>query len=396
MSATLWLGALILADLLFLLLGVHTLSISYHEAQLFFEGHGFVPWLVRLCTALLGQNDLALRLPFILFHLATLPLLYRVSRFYLPREGDRLLTVVLFVLLPGVLSSALLVNSASIMIFLTLLFVYWYHLGRQRLYWPLLVAMGLVDHSVIVLYLALFAYGVGQKRSRIALVSAALFLAALYLYGFAMHGKPRGYFLDLLGVYSLIFSPLLFLYFFYTMYRIWVKEKRRDILWYISFTALIASILLSFRQRVMIEEFAPFAVVSMPLMVAVFLRSYRVRLPELRTTHRITFATIVLILVANFLLTYFNPLLYRFLDDPRRHFAYRYHFASDLARVLKARGIDAVRTDERMQERLRFYGIGRGEGVLVSDRPRSGEDENVTIRYMGYPVRSFYVSKLNK
>ncbi len=395
MRASLYLLLIIVADLLFLLYGVDMLSISYTEATLFFEGRGFVPWLTRFFTSLLGQNDLALRLPFILFHIASLPLLYRVSRFYLPKEEDRLLAVGLFVLLPGVLSSALLVNSASIMIFLTLLFLYWYHLGRSRLYLPLLFVILWVDNSSIVLFLGLFAYGLAHRNRKLMMSAGLLFLLGLYLYGFAMHGKPRGYFLDLLGTYSLIFSPLLFLYFFYTMYRIWVKE-RKDILWYISFTALISSILISFRQRVMIEDFAPFVVISLPLMLSVFLRSYRVRLPELRSVHRATFGLIVTILVVNFLITYFNPILYRFIEDPQKHFAYRYHFAKTLAGTLKAKNISAVKADPRLQKRLLFYGIGEGDTYLLTQTPTPQTVEKVTIRYMNHPVITFFVSKLNK
>ena len=395
MRTTLYLALIVFADLLFLLYGVDTLSISYGEAKLFFDAHGFVPWLTRLSTLLFGQSDLALRLPFILFHLISLPLLYRVSRFYLPKERDRLLAVGLFVLLPGVLSSALLVNSASIMIFLTLLFVYWFHLGRRWLYLPLLFAILWVDNSSIVLYLGLFSYALLHKNRPLLAVSGGLFLLGLYLYGFAMHGKPRGYFLDLLGAYSLIFSPLLFLYFFYTMYRIWVKE-RKDILWYISFTALISSILISFRQRVMIEDFAPFVVISMPLMLSVFLRSYRVRLPELRGMHRATFGVIVTILIVNFLITYFNPILYRYIENPRRHFAYKYHFAKELAEVLHAKRIDAVTTDYQMQKRLLFYGIDKGDTYFVSESPSPQTVQKVTIRYMNYPAKSYFVSKLNK
>jgi hypothetical protein len=47
------------------------------------------------------------------------------------------------------------------------------------------------------------------------------------MYSFDTGGKPKGYFLDALGVYAAIFSPLLFLYFIYSMYRILIKEEIR-------------------------------------------------------------------------------------------------------------------------------------------------------------------------
>jgi hypothetical protein len=390
------LALILIVDLLFLLYGVHTLSISFHEAQIFYEGKGFLHYLIALSTKLFGQNDYALRVPFILFHLLSIILMYNISKFYLKREEDRLLSVLLFVLLPGVVSSALLVNSASVVIFFTLLFIYLFLRKKEILYMLLLPPLILIDNSFIILYFSLVAYGLYAKNRLIMIVSSALFLLGLYMYGFAVTGKPRGYFLDTFAAYALIFSPLLFLYFFYTMYRILVREKK-SILWVISFTALIVSILLSFRQRIIIEDFAPFLVVSIPLMVQVFVKSYRTRLPELRRSHNVLFVLVFSFLLLNFYGTYLNQYFYRFIDNPQKHFAYKYHVAYELAQKLKSRGINQVDIqDKQMQMRLNFYGIEEGDAYLLSKDSSPQADKSVTISYMNKPIISYSVSKLNK
>ncbi len=387
--------AIVLVDLLFLLYGISTLSISYKEAHIYFEGRGFLHSIILLSTKLLGENDFALRLPFILFHLGSLWLFYDISRFYLYRESDRVLALLVFVLMPGIVSSALLVNSASVVLFFTLLFLYFYLHKRENLYAFVLPLFVFVDNAFSVLYLALFAFGIYRKERFLASLSALLYLVSLYLYGFGVHGKPRGYFLDTFAAYSLIFSPLIFLYFFYTMYRILVRGKK-SILWFISFTALIYSLLISFRQRIVIEDFAPFVVVSIPLMVHLFLQSYRRRLPTLRRTHKLFFILVFGFLAVNFLATYFNQYFYRFLDNPKEHFAYKYHIAKELAQELKEAGYHEVNSSEpHLAKRLRFYGVGASDDYRLERGKNSDAIKSVTIRYMNRPIITYSVTKVN-
>jgi len=394
MNSKIFLSIILVVDFLFLLYGVHTLSISYKEAHIFFEEEHFLHYLTHFSTWAFGQNDYALRAPFILVHLLSIVLIYQISTFYLKKESDRLLSALLFVLLPGVVSSALLVNSASMVIFFTLLFIYLFLRKKPLYYMPLLFFTLFIDNAFIVLYLALVAYGMQRKNRAIMTVAALLFLGALYIYGFPMNGKPRGYFLDTFSAYALIFSPILFLYFFYTMYRILVREQK-SILWVISFTALLVSLTLSFRQRIMIEDFAPFVVVSIPLMVQVFMRSYRTRLPELRRMHTLLFIIIFIFLILNFLATYFNQYFYRFIKNPEKHFAYKFHVAYELSEKLHDLGIDALHCkDKKMQLRLRFYGIKEGGDIYIEKGKK--HHDSVTISYVNRPLVNYNVTKLNK
>jgi len=389
------LALIVLFDLIFLLYGVNTLSISYNEAVIYYDSHNFLHYLVQFSTKLFGQNDFALRVPFIAFHLGSIGLFYKISKIFLKREFDRCLSILIFVLLPGVVSSAVLVNSASVVIFFTLLFIYLFLHKKENLYSMLLPLLVFIDNSFSILYLGLFAYSIYTKNRYLLLLSAMLYLISLYMYGFGVYGKPKGFFLDTFGAYSLIFSPLIFLYFFYTMYRILIKEKK-SILWFISFTALIYSILISFRQRIVIEDYAPFVVISIPLMVQQFLKSYRTRLPQLRSSYRFFYALVFGFLALNFLATYFNQYFYRYIDNPQKHFAYKYHIAKELASALKKRGIDSIMVDNKnLQKRLKFYGINSSKELKLVKTVKKSDPKSVTISYMNYPIISYSVTKVN-
>ncbi len=395
MNIRLILFLLIAADIVLLLYGVSTLSISYKEAVVFFDNRDFLHYIVKFSTSVFGQNDYALRMPFILFHTGSILLMYEISKYFLKKDSDRLLSVVTFMLLPGIVGSALLVNSAGVAIFFTLLFIFLFLRGYEFLSLVLLIIMLFIDNSFMVLYLGVFTYGIYVKKRSLIFVSGVLFLMALGIYGFPMHGKPKGYIIDTLISYSLIFSPLVFLYFFYTLYRILMKEEK-SIVWFVSFIALIFSILISYRQRILIDDFAPYVVVSVPLMVKMFMTSYRVRLPELRTGHKVLFIFVFMMLFMNFAATYLYKYLYLYIDKPKKHFAYKYNIAKELALKLKSLGVTGITTSRRLQKRLAFYGISKSPSVILSQKPLSNEDVKVTISYIKKPIKSYYVSKVNK
>ncbi len=395
MNIRLTLFFLIACDVVLLAYGIGTLSISYKEAVVYFDNRDFLHYLVRFFTSFLGQNDYALRLPFVLFHAGSILLMYKVSGYFLKKESYRLLSVVTFMLLPGIVGSALLVNSAGAAIFFTLLFVFLFLRGNKILSILLLVAMLFIDNSFMVLYLGVFAYAVYVKDRSLALICGFLFLAALQMYGFPMHGKPKGYIIDTLISYSLIFSPLVFLYFFYTIYRILMKEEK-NIVWFISFIALVFSILISYRQRILIDDFAPYVVISVPLMVKMFMTSYRIRLPELRVGHKVLFVFVFAMLFANFTATYLYKYFYLYIDNPKKHFAYKYNIAKELATKLKSLKIFGVTTTKRLQKRLAFYGIEKNSRFILSQKPLNANSKKVTISYIKKPIKTYYVSKVNK
>jgi len=370
-----------------------SLSISYKEALNVFVNNSLLTLITNLSIYFFGQNDIALRLPFILFYAFSVILMYKITDNYFRYEKDRFISILIFMILPGVLSASLLVNSAIIVIFFTLLYVYVFQKFNKHSYF-LLVFYLFIDNSFAILYMAIFLYLLKNQDKKLTYVSIVLFILSMYIYGFATDGKPRGFLVDTFAVYATVFSPVLFLYFVYAIYRAGIK-KDFTLSWYISVTAFALSIIFSLRQRIYIEDFAPYVVVSLPLMLKTFLHSYRVRLKEFRKFYNILAITIVGMLMLNVIITFVNKPLYLFLPNPTKHFVYKYHFAKEIAEELKKRKINNIYLeDKELLLRLRFYNISEGEEYFASLKPFHNYDERITINYYGINMISIYLKKL--
>src|SRR5665811_2213125 len=99
----------------------------------------------------------------------------------------------------------------------------------------IMLALFFVHEASIIFFVAVFLYAVMHKEKMLAIFSSAFIVAFIYLAkGIEIGGRPSGHFVEIFGLYATVFSPLLFLYFFYAMYRILLREKK-TLLWYISF-----------------------------------------------------------------------------------------------------------------------------------------------------------------
>ncbi|MBN7289167.1 MULTISPECIES: glycosyltransferase family 39 protein [Campylobacter] len=380
-------------ELAFLLYCVSQLSISYYEASIFFEKNSAIGYIVRASCAIFGQNDFALRAPMVIFHVLSVILLYKISKFYLKLEFDRVVAVVLFILLPGTLASAIVVNNAGLCIMLTLLALYLFHTDRKILFYPLFCAIFFIDGDFLMLYLAFFIYAMYRKNAPLAWVSALLFLLSLYVFGFDTSGRPSGHFVDTFGVFAAVFSPFVFVFFVYTLYRIWIKEKK-ELLWFICISSFCFCMVVSIRQRIELEEFLPFCIIATPLMVRMFFSSYRVRLPQFRKKYKIFTGLVVVFLGINWLCLVFNPIFYIFLNEPARHFAYKFHVAKELAGEIKAAGYQDINVEnQRLGLRLKFYGVNvssKSQNLLVS----SDKNAKFKIEKFGKEIAKFEVEGL--
>ena len=383
---------LLLSILVVVLLFVsNTLSISYKEALNVFVNNSVLTYVTNTSLYIFGQNDIALRLPFILFYILSVLMMYKITENYFNKESDRFISICIFMLLPGVLSASLLVNSAIIVTFLTLLYLYYYKITNKHSY-VLLCLFVFIDNSFAILFLALFFYSLKDKKSLLPWISLILFSLSMYIYGFSTIGKPRGFFLDTFAIYASIFSPLLFLYFFYSIYRIGFKEKEKSLTWYISTTALILSFLFSFRQRVYIEDFAPYVVISLPFMLKIFFHSYRVRLKEFRKKHNIAVVLVLFMLFINVFFTIVNKPLYLVLPNAKKHFVYKYHFIKELAQELKRNNIDMISSnDEQLLLRLKFYGINEGTKHYISLDEFDSYKLKMTVSYYNKDLYKVYI-----
>ena len=102
---------------IFLLYAISNLSISYYEAEIFYEKKSLVSLIANLSCEIFGRNDYALRVPFILIHFANAAMIYKISKFILKRRFDRVVATALFMALPASMSSAILLNPAGIIVF---------------------------------------------------------------------------------------------------------------------------------------------------------------------------------------------------------------------------------------------------------------------------------------
>jgi len=382
-------------DAFILLLQTSELSISYHEATLLYGNFSFLQLLVKSSLALFGTNDFGLRFPMITLHLLSGVLLYEISIRYVEREENRLWLILVFVLLPGIISSALLVDGAGVVIFGLLLFVYLNQNYSKNYQSILLILLCIIDGGFLYLFFALSVFALYTKEKNLFLLNITLFFISMYLYGINTEGLPKGHFLDSIGVYAAIFTPIIFIYLSYVLYRRYFT-KNIDIVWFISSLTLLVSLILSFRQRIHIENFAPYLIVALPLGAQTFYASYRVRLKIFRKKYKFIFTLSLIFLLLNSFVVVFNKELYLVLENPQTHFAYKMHVAKELAQELKKQNIHCVRSKDEMLKRLQFYGISECDtNILTENEIGAVKNSNVTISYKKIPIYSANVTKIN-
>ncbi len=369
-----------------------SLSLSYFEVSIYFgDDDSLLYYPLHAATSLLGQNDLAVRSVMIGLHLISIALFYLISKPYIEKERDRIWNIIFFVLLPGSVSSALIVHNTGLILMLLLLFIYGYQRFSQRALWILPLYL-FIDASFFILFLALAVYMTFLRKGAYAFFSLIMMIGSVALFGFIGKGAPVNFLGETLSILSVVFSPLLFFYFLYVLFRIAFREEK-DLIWMISTVALLLMMLLSIRQKVPLEQFAPYYIIMLPLMVRQFMHSYRLRIRALRKGYKIFFTIALVSLFANSMTIYFNKLFYLYIDSPKEHFLYEHYIAKELAQELKKRGIDTVKSsDPRLQKRLSFYGIGSSQTKTVLDE---GKCKNVTISYIKREVSSFCVTKNN-
>ncbi|EAI8893466.1 hypothetical protein CRM11_08910, partial [Campylobacter coli] len=347
-----------------LLYGISTLSISVDEAKIYFEekgsflffNHSLLYYLTHFGTFVFGQNDFGLRIPILFFHFLSCILLYILALKYTKTHFDSFLSLLLFVLLPGTVASALLVNEASIVIFLTLAIICAYEYEKKWIFYPLLILALFVDKSFNILFLTFFFFGIYKRNSFLLTLALVLFGLSISFYGFDTGGRPRGYFLDTLGIFAACFSPLVFIYFFYVVYRLTFKEQK-SLLWFLMSVTFIFCSLLSLRQKLYLEDFLPFCVICTPLLIKTLMASYRVRLPQFRLRYKIFIECSIIFLLFCYFVIIGNQILYYFVSDPKYNFANNYHLAKELSKELKKQEIFKLRVGTSLQPRLKFYDI---------------------------------------
>ncbi len=332
-----------------------------------------------------GKNDFALRLPSILTGFFSTIIFYHITKFYLRKEKDRIFATLIFMLIPGAIISSVIINKSIYLIFLTLLFIYFYKI-KKIISYLILVLMVFLDKSCISIFFALIFYSI-YKKDNLLLILSLIFLAINANYfNYDIGGKPRGYFLDIFGTYFLIFSPFVFVYFLFSVYKGTVDQKK-DIIFFIAFFTFLISIILSFRQRIKIDDYAPYILIYLIYMVKYFLNSYRVRLPQFRKTYKFIFiflfSSLILFDIALFLNKY----------TPAKKLTISYYFIKPLAEKLKQNEFNYLDSNnKRLIKALNFYGIKKGNKYKLIYYK---SENKVSIFHKNKKIAEFDVSKLN-
>ncbi|SFV69275.1 membrane protein [hydrothermal vent metagenome] len=333
------------------------MPIGTHEASIYYANSSVLYYLTHLCDGLFS-NSLEFRLPFLVFGFLNILLFYKMSKHYFENIEDSYLATTVFLLLPGIITATILVNIAVVVITLVLLFLIFYE--KKQIVGQILVMIGLVivHDASIIFFIALAIFSIFQKNKILFGISIFLsIISLLYFNKLEIGGKPTGEFLELFGLYIALFSPLVFFYFFYALYRIWLREQK-DILWYISFSAFILSILVSLRQQVHMTDFAPYVIVSVVLMLLTYYKTLYVRLPQFQKNYRIGFMIVFGSLVLSAMVIVFHQAFFYILDDKSKHFAYKFYEPYWQVLELKEIGKNCYTAkNEKIQYQLKYYGI---------------------------------------
>jgi hypothetical protein len=327
-------------------------------------GHLIASWVHRFTDEAFG-----IRAIFTLFGMVNLYLYYRLLSMRISDGRDRLFILTLYMILPGVLASSVLVNDAVVAITLTLLFILSYDGKATMSSYIALALLLFTDTAVMSLYLSLSIYLFFKKEYPLFIYSVTLFILSLFMGSFTISGRPEGHFLELMGLYAAIFSPLMFIYFFYSLYRV-AFQGDRDMLWYISFTALAVSMLLSVRQKISITDFSPYLLIGFVIAVEVYFGSMRVRMKRFGRGYRIAGGVVISTMAISSAILVFHHPLYRVLGNPHSFFVSKIYEPYDYMHSLPDSGADRCYDRERISGRYRkvmeFYSIPQCGGESES------------------------------
>lgn len=377
---------LLVAHIASLLFNINEMSIHHTEAFGFFYDRGWLFSLVRFSYEHFGHNDFALRAPFLILHTCNVCLLYAVSRIYLKKPSDALLCVFTFMILPGVVFSSVLISKATIIMSIALVCVYWQLRFKRNAY--ILPTIGVfLDAGCSVLFLGMFFYALRQRHTYYMVFALACFAINMNLFGIDVSGHPQSYFLDTLGGLIFLFSPLLLVYYVYSL--IYSIKRYDDFMSYVSLSAIVFVLILSLRQKVDIATLIPMSVVALPVLIKRFVSDIRVRLPQFRKPYIARLVGIIALACLQTGVLYANKLVY-FLDV-KTHFAKSYYYGKDLAHKLHSMGIHAITTpDKRLELQLRFYGISNDSPKLLQ-RTTDSTHYDIAIEYLGKAVAYYEI-----
>jgi len=305
----------IISVLIYLLVALLLLKVTpivHSEANILFDSSNTVTSTISRLIYSVNSSIVFIRFLFFLISLLSLYLFSKMAEDYSIYKDYKHLSILIYLLIPGVFLSFVIVNYATIPIFLTLLFIYFYKKTKYYLWLIPFVLLFFTNTAVFAFYIATALYAYSKKEWLLLVVSFALFLVASVYSSYPIDGIPRGHLVELFGIYGAVLSPLLFIFIVYSLYRVGVKGKK-TLLWYISTTLFVVSLLLSIRQKIKVTDFTPYIVIAVPMVVLVYKNSISIRLKEFRKIYiKICYLIVTMLLLETSLIALNYPIYHLF------------------------------------------------------------------------------------
>lgn len=285
------------------------IPITPNEAFDFYQTDSIISKMMHFGYGL-SQNAFGLRSAFVINAVVSLLLFDIFSNDILKNKKDAMQASAVFSILPAMIFGGAIANIALLALNSVLLYLIFnyrkFYIGEVLS----LLLLFVIHDASIVFFLSILLYAIFKKEQRTAIYSIIALCGFLYFdRGIEIGGGPRGHFVEIFSIYAALFSPFIFLYFLYVMYRIWVKEDK-DIVWSISSFAIFVSILLSIRQRIVVTDFTPYILVGFVLMFKVYFQSIRVRLPKFQKVYKNGFMLSLSVLISMLIFVFFQPIIF--------------------------------------------------------------------------------------
>ncbi len=337
---------------------IYFTPLSYSEANILYSNDITIESIIAKFIYKLTNNIIYIRFIFFLASIISLYIFSKIiKKYFITWDKYYNLSLFVYIFVPGIFLSFILINYATFPILLTLLLIYAYEKDIKILIITSLVLLLFTHSAQFVIYIALIITSFKDKRIWVLVLSLVLLIISSFISSYSIGGVPRGHLLQLFGIYSAIFSPLLFLFIIYTVYKMAI-QKDRDLLMNIIISSFLLSIILSIRQQIKITDFSVFLVIAIPLSILIFKNGIEVRLKEFRRTYYLVCNIILInILIETIAITIHYP-LYKYFSKKVWLIDYNIYKIQENAKKLEKNSKECKKVISKREENLyKYYGI---------------------------------------
>jgi len=336
-----------------------TTPISVSESNLYYsEIQTPTTYLMHYSQQIFGF-EFGFRGLFILISFVSGRLFYLISKHFFRNRKDRLMSLFIYLMLPGTIAESVLVSDAILISLLLSLFIVGYLKRNDILIVASLGAIGFVHWSSLEFYLIIAVYTLFRKEYKVMVYALVAIVAYLMLGGDVPALTHHSSMSKLLTIYATVFSPLFFVYFFFAGYRALLVGDR-DIIWAVSFMSLVLSFVMSVSTKIRVEDFSPYLMTGVIVALRAYHRSSRVRLKRFRKSYEITFSVIISMLVLSSMIIILHQPIYRLLGKDVVTAVSPMYKPYDESNMLKTKGKDCVyNMKKRAENQFRYYGLER-------------------------------------